>query len=154
MFDRDAAETILEAVLLGMEPHRAALAAGITAEEHAAWIEQGRSAHVGSTALDTQEGALVAQYVRDLDRAMALSELDALKQVKDGSDAHRWFLERRFPNRWAKTPAALWSRPPEQPAASVPTNPDQQPDDDADGRMDDLRRKREEKRRAAGGDPG
>ncbi len=153
MFDRDAAEMIIEAVLLGMEPHRAALAAGITADEHDAWIEQGQSTPNGSSAFDTQEGALVAQYVRDLDRAMALSELDALKQVKGGSDAHRWFLERRFPNRWAKTPAAVWVGQARQPTGGA-SEQNAEPQQDATGRMDDLRRKREEKRRAAGGDPG
>lgn len=148
MFDPAKAKLILETVMLGLDPERAAIAHGIMPDEHARWIELG-SAEPGSTALVGGPSALAAEYVRSLDIAVAQAELRALRSALDGSDAHKWFLERRFPEKWAKTPAAIRA---EQLRNGAPS-----PEDEADGvvpesRMEQARREREERNRAAAGD--
>ncbi|MGX9348146.1 hypothetical protein [Microbacterium sp. KNMS] len=151
MFDPDKARLILEAVMLGMEPDRAALAFGITADEHARWISLGSADVEGSTALDTQETALVAEYVRALDQAIAQAELTALREIRAGTnaaDANKWFLERRFPDKWAKTPAAVRAEQLKTDTQAEPADPHVVVDEDEVARM---RREREEKRRARGG---
>jgi len=151
MFDPDKARLILEAVMLGMEPDRAALAFGITADEHARWIALGSADVEGSTALDTQETALVVEYVRALDQAIAQAELTALQQVRTGgpaADANKWFLERRFPDKWAKVPAGVRAEQIKTDTQAEPADPHVVVDEDEVARM---RREREEKRRARGG---
>lgn len=148
MFDPHKARLILETVMLGMDPERAALAHGVMPDEHARWIELG-SAEPGSTALVGGPSALAAEYVRDLQIAIARSELIGLQGALAGSDAYKWFLERRFPEKWAKTPAAIRA---EQLRNDAPS-----PEDEADGvvpesRMEQARREREERNRAAAGD--
>jgi hypothetical protein len=149
MFDPDKAALILDAVALGMEPDRAAIAHGITADEHARWIALGSPDVDGSTALDTHEAAIVAEYLRGLDRAIAIAELSALQQVRSGGPAaegNKWFLERRFPDKWAKTPAAARAEQIKTETAGEAADPNVVPED----RMERLRREREEKRRAGG----
>jgi len=151
-FDPGIARSILQAVVVGMEPDRAAQAHGITPEQHAEWIAQGIGPGDGDTAVDTLTGALAAEYVRALETAIAQAELVALTEVRAGGqnvDAWRWFLERRFPEQWAKTPAATRAAQMNSDATKT-----ESADTDAAGgdRLDDIRRKREEKRRAAGGD--
>lgn len=156
MFDREIAERILQAVMIGMTPERAAIAHGITAAEHARWIERGSSAAepTGSTELlhvDDEENMLAA-YVRALDQAEAQAELLALSKVldprTDNPDANRWFLERRFAERWAKTPAAARAAQMQTPRANEATEADAADDGDE---LDDVTRRRQEKARAAGG---
>lgn len=151
-FDPDIARSILQAVIVGMEPDRAAQAHGITPEQHAEWITQGLGPGDGDTAIDTLDGALAAEYVRALETAVAQAEFVALREVRSGGqnvDAWRWFLERRFPEQWAKTPAAARAA---QMTTPAPTGGAADSDRADESRVDDIRRKREEKRRAAGGD--
>lgn len=153
MFDHEIASRILEAVVLGMTPERAAIAHGITAAEHARWLERGSSPDepTGTKALlavDDEENQL-ALYVRALDQAEAQAELTALGKIRDDAtknpDAYRWFLERRFPEQWAKVPAAARAEQMHKPAPAEPVA-----EDDGD-QLDDVTRRRQEKARAAGG---
>lgn len=148
-FDPDLAAKILQAVMIGMEPERAALAYGMRPHEHAAWIERG-SAEPGSTAL--AEPTLV-DYVHALDVAVAQGELRALRHVLEGgatSDPHRWFLERRFPEKWAKIPAAV--RAAQQSAGEASNDQPQAEEPPEESRLDRARREREERRRRAAGE--
>lgn len=155
MFDHEIASRILEAVVYGMTPERAAIAHGITAEEHARWIERGSSPEepTGTKAVlaVADEENQMALYVRALDQAEAQAELFALGKIRDGEtknpDAYRWFLERRFAERWAKTPATARA---EQMRAATETAAPAPAEDDGD-QLDDLKRRRQEKARAAGG---
>lgn len=147
-FDPDLAAKILQAVMIGMEPDRAALAYGMRPHEHALWIERG-SAEAGSTAL--AEPTLV-DYVHALDVAVAQGELRALQHVLDGgvrSDPYRWFLERRFPDKWAKTPAAV--RVAQTASGATQQAGEESPENVVpESRMERSRREREERQRAAG----
>lgn len=149
-FDPDKAARILQAVMIGMEPERAALAHGMRPHEHAEWIERG-SAEPGTTAL--AEPTLV-DYVHALDVAVAQGELRALRHVLDGgatSDPYRWFLERRFPDKWAKTPASVRAA---EHAAEKTADEDDAPENVVtESRMDRKRREREERGRRAAGEP-
>ena len=154
-YDHEIASQIIEAVVLGMEPERAALAYGIPAAVHDRWIAEGMAGAepTGSTELvdPSSETAQLVEYVRALEQAVARAELYALGKVRASDtanpDAWRWFLERRFPDRWAKTPAAARAaemQTRDEPAAETSL------EDDGD-EVDEVKRKREEKRRAAGG---
>lgn len=156
MFDHEIASRILDAVVLGMTPERAAIAHGITAAEHASWIERGSSSDepTGTNALLAVDDELnqLALYVRALDQAEAQAELIALGKVRSpettNPDAYRWFLERRFADRWAKTPAA--ARAAQMTTAAAKSSADETEPEDVDI-LDEVRRRREEKSRAAGG---
>ncbi|WOF23830.1 hypothetical protein N8K70_03880 [Microbacterium betulae] len=144
MFDPVIAQLILDAVVLGMEPDRAALAYGITADEHAEWKAAPPTDEV-STELMT---AAHAEYAQNLAIAIARAEYVALRAVREkSSDADRWFLERRFPEKWAKIPAAVRAAQAPTPRAGSGDVPEGVVPED---RMERLRREREDQRRAGG----
>ena len=140
---------IIEAVAMGMDPLRAALAAGVNPAVHERWIELGTQVEATGDSSGLLDPSAVA-YVAALEQASAVAELSALRAIRDpktaNPDAYRWLLERRFPDRWAKVPAA--ARAAQMKAEPAP--PSSATPDDADP-VDEIQRKREEKRRAAGG---
>lgn len=147
-FNPDTAALIIQAVMLGMDPDRAALAYGMRPHEHEEWIARG-SAEEGSTALAEP---MLVDYVHALDVAAARGELRALRHVLDGgakSDPHKWFLERRYPEKWAKVPASV--RAAEHHAGQAPADEETPENVAPESRLDRARREREERdRRAAG----
>lgn len=139
--------------MLGMEPERAALANGVTAAEYARWIEIGmrgeeQTGSVELVALDSEEHQCVL-FIRALEQAEARAELDALRAIRDpavDSLPYRWFLERRFADQWAKTPATVRAA---QMQGTAPDSGEATPDNVDE--VDEVTRKREEKARGAGG---
>ncbi len=81
MYNAKKAADIIAAVRDGLEPDRAAQAYGITPEEHEQWIADGRAA-LAAKRKPTATQAKRIKHVRDIDAALALAELDALRRVR------------------------------------------------------------------------
>ena len=95
-------ETLAECLRMGMHPTAAAAGVGIAREMLSRWLSDGRRDF--DLGLQTPYARLYESLSRaqaDAEQA-ALLNLNAAAQEPKHWMASAWFLERRFPDRWAK----------------------------------------------------
>jgi len=118
-FQPDRALQILTFIGAGAFIETAAAAAGISKVTLYAWLRAGESKkHPGST-------KELRAWKQLLDEAEATAEARALQGItKAGGSgiwqAHAWFLERKYPQRWRQRNTVIPETPDGQPAPAVP----------------------------------
>ncbi|WP_165231402.1 hypothetical protein [Aquisphaera insulae] len=133
----DVCNTILQLVAAGNYQKVALKAAGVTQQALNYWQQRARSGDPGVP-------AAILDFFVQLERASSIGEARALDRVLNdpaNSPGNRWFLERKFPQRWAK--------PSERPA-SADTADRREVVEEAQRRAEELRAAREAEEREAG----
>lgn len=106
-------DAIVESIRAGAFAARAAEAAGIPRNTYFKWLQKGKAGR-----------APYARFYRDIQQAGAEAETEAIKIIANAMptnwQAAAWFLERKFPKRYARK-----DRPPQFAAQAAPAQ--QQP---------------------------
>lgn len=104
------AETICSYIRMGSYIETAAEAAGICKQSFFSWLNRGNDVidrMDRGERIEDPEDKMYAGFVRSVNRAVAQSEINDLKNINKAAaegiwQAAAWRLERRYPERWAK----------------------------------------------------
>lgn len=99
LFNAEVAGKIVASARDGNYRSIAARAAGVSPGTLCAWLKKGKSETAGP----------YADFLKSLIEAEALAEIDTLEIIQKAAKADpanaRWFLERRYPDRWGRNTA-------------------------------------------------
>lgn len=102
--------TIVESIRAGSYQTVAAQRAGINPNTYRNWYERGEmeEARIAEGFEPNPDEAKYLQFMKDIDVARAQAEIESVKVIREAGrngtwQAAAWYLERSFPQRWAKS---------------------------------------------------